>query len=114
MSTRTHLRFRIFKLQRWVIRGIAMILRRALGRIERRADFDPLVWAASDAGELRMFVSRCEPKWEIHIKVNSNDGMDTYESYTIDEVAVVVSGHNMRDAIDAICLQHCQKHRILP
>lgn len=111
---RMPLRFRLFEFRRWILSGIANLLRRALGRMERRADFDPLVWAAADAGELRMAVSRCEAKWEIHIKANSADGMDTYDVYPIDEVAVVVSGHRMRDAIDAACLQHCQKHRILP
>lgn len=108
------MRFRLFGLRRWLVRGFADVLRRILGRIERQADFDPLVWAAGSAGELRMTVNTCTLEWELHIKVKSSDGFDTFEAYPINEVDVVTSGFRMRDAIDRACLDHCMKHKILP
>lgn len=118
MSTPTKYRiplsFRWFRFRRWMLRGIADILRRILGRIERQADFDPLVWAAAEGGELRMTVNACTLEWEIHIKVKSADGIDTFDAYPINEVDVVTSGFRMRDAIDRACFDHCMKHKILP
>lgn len=105
---------RYFTIRRAVMRWVQKLLKRLLSRIERQADFDPLVWAAADGGELRMTVDPCTAQWEIHIKVKPSGAMDTYEAYQLDEVAVVVSGQRMRDAIDAVCLQHCQKNDLLP
>ncbi len=111
---RMPLRFRLFEFRRWILRGIANVLRRSLGRIERDADFDPMVWAAADSGELRMTVNPCNLEWELHIKVKSKDGLDMYEAYPINELDVVTSGYRMRDAIDRACLDHCMKYKILP
>lgn len=111
---RMPMRFRWFQFRQWILRGIANLLRRSLGRIEADADFDPLVWAAAEGGEIRMTVNRCTCEWEIHIKVRTTDGMDTYDAYPINELAVAQSGHRMRDAIDRACLEHCMKHKILP
>lgn len=107
-------RYRYFTIRRSILRAMQQLLRRWLRRIERHADFDPLVWAAAGGGELRMTVDPCTAQWEIHIKVKSSEPMDAYEAYQINEVAVVVSGQRMRDAIDAVCLQHCQKNDLLP
>lgn len=111
---RMPMRFRLFEFRRWILRGIARVLRRSLGRIERDAEFDPLVWATAHAGELRMTVNTCTLEWELHIKVKPTDGMDTYDAYTINEVDVVSSGFRMRDAIDRACWEHCMKNKILP
>ena len=106
--------YRYFTIRRAVRRGFQQLLKRLLRRIERSADFDPLVWAASRGGEMRITVNECTAEWEIHIKLRTNDGMDTYEAYPINEVSVLEAGHRMRDAIDRACLDHCIKHKIYP
>jgi hypothetical protein len=108
------MRFRLFKLRRWIARVFADALRRILRRIDRYADFDPLVWAVADGGELRMTANPCTLEWELHIRVKSSDGFDTFDAYPINELDVVTSGFRMRDAIDRACLDHCMKHKILP
>lgn len=111
---RMPLRFRLFKLRRWMYGRINYLLQRIRWRVNREVEFDPIIWAAGDAGELRMTVNPCTAEWEIHIKVKSKDGFDTFEAYTINEVDVVTSGYRMRDAIDRVCWEHCMKYKILP
>jgi len=101
------MRFRWFKFTRWVLARIAYAIKRVQWAIERKAEFDPLVWAAAEAGELRMTVDPCTTEWELHIRVKSR-------AYKINELDVVRAGYTMRDAIDRVCWEHCMKNKILP
>ena len=107
---RMPLRFRLFRFKRWIF----WLIDRAVNRIEQKAHFDPLVWAAADGGELRMTANPCTLEWELHIQVKSKDGFATFEAYTITELDVATSGYTMRDAIDRVCWEHCMKYKILP